>query len=72
MDNTEALRQATNQGKEHGDADNALEAAAKLGFSNGVLEETEEEREAVLEEFFGAEDPSAVSSGRRLAVGIPA
>lgn len=54
VDTEEALRQATNQGKEHEGTDHALEAAARLGLSNGLLEETEEEREAVLEEFFGA------------------
>ncbi|MGK9452205.1 hypothetical protein ACSSZE_13270 [Acidithiobacillus caldus] len=54
VDNAEALRQATRQGKEHEEADHALEAAARLGLSNGLLEETEEEREAVLEEFFSA------------------
>ena len=65
VDNQEALRQAGIQGKEHAEEDHALEAAARLGFSNGILEETEEEREAVLEEFFGGEDPSGQSAGRK-------
>ena len=59
VDTAEALRQAAKQGKEQEKADHALESAAKLGFSNGLLEETEEEREAVLEEFFGPGDVAA-------------
>ncbi len=53
VDNAEPLRQATSQGQEQEQADHALEAAARRGLSNGLQEETEEEREAVLEEFFG-------------------
>ena len=53
VDTAEALRQATSQGQEQEKADHALEAAARLGLGNGLLEETEEEREAELEEFFG-------------------
>lgn len=66
VDNQEALGQSILQGKEHKEADHALEAAARLGFSNGVLEETDEEREAVLEEFFPASEESdrAHGSGR--------
>ena len=67
VDSNEALRQSTLQGKEHAEDDHALEAAARLGLSNGVLEETDEEREAVLEEFFGPEDSSGQSVGRGLA-----
>ncbi len=58
VDNEEALRQATIQGKEQQEADHALEAAARVGFGNGTLEETEEEREAVLEEFFSRDIPN--------------
>lgn len=61
VDKEEALRQATEQGKEHAEIDHALEAAARVGFSNGILEETDEEREAVLEEFFGGEEASSLS-----------
>lgn len=59
VDTAEALAQATAQGKEQEKADHALEAAARTGLSNGLLEETEEEREAVLEEFFGQGDVAA-------------
>ncbi len=65
VDSNEALAQATIQGKEHAEENHALEAAARLGFSNGILEETEEEREAVLEEFFSAEEPSDQPAGRK-------
>ena len=62
VDSNEALGQATIQGKEHTEEDHALEAAARLGFSNGILEETEEEREAVLEEFFAQDEATSTSA----------
>jgi hypothetical protein len=65
VDNQEALGQSIHQGNEFKEADHALEAAARLGFSNGILEETEEEQEAVLEEFFGGEDPSGQAAIRK-------
>ena len=65
VDTAEALGQANLQGKQHAEEGHALEAAARLGFSNGILEETDEEREAVLEEFFSAEEPSDQPAGRK-------
>ena len=62
VDSTEAQRQAILQGKEHAEEDHALEAAARLGFSNGILEETDEEREAVLEEFYGVDEATSTSA----------
>ncbi|WP_248885635.1 hypothetical protein [Acidithiobacillus acidisediminis] len=55
-----ASKQETDKETNH-----AWEAAARLGLSNGLLEETDEEREAVLEEFFSGEDASGQSVGRK-------
>ncbi|WP_312261270.1 hypothetical protein [Candidatus Igneacidithiobacillus taiwanensis] len=52
VDKDEALGQAQQEGKLHQAEDQALEVAARLGLANGPFEETEEEAEAVAEEFF--------------------
>ena len=49
----------------------ALETAARQGFSNGAFEESEEEGNSVVEEFYPEEGSGSSETGSAITVGKP-